>query len=187
MCKLILQTLIFQMCYQTYETNKQAIRRFLELSTLVTIILSISGCQNYSLSVNDNEIYTPPILFSDYTIDDPSLSFCIKKTIQEQGVTIAEDLEILICAEKGIISLSGIEQFPSLKTLGISNNSVTDIADLALIKQLEKVDLSNNNIISAKPLMHFQHLMTIDLRGNNQLVCIKLPASSETLMPQHCN
>ena len=50
---------------------------------------ALAGCTGYAVSLNDNPIYNPPTLFSDYQIADSALQECVQQSIEDQSVTEA--------------------------------------------------------------------------------------------------
>ena len=156
--------------------------------TIFLLITScvLNACQNYSISLNQNEIYSPPTLFSDYIVHDTGLRQCLKQNIEEQLIRSAENLYSLICGNLNITSLEGINQFPKIKNLGLANNKIKDLIQLTYFKELEHVDLSHNQLISINTLKQIESLKTVNLRGNPKLECIRLASNVSTLMPKHC-
>lgn len=158
------------------------------------ISLLMSGCKNYSVSVNDNMVYVPPSIFKDFKIADQQLFDCVQQTIYDAHITRAEDLSTLNCSNAGIKSLQGLEKFFALKELNLADNQLTDITTLGSLGRLEIVKLSGNNIKNAAPLLHLLHLKTLDIRDNSALDCKDLPqlianynkTTTEFLLPTQC-
>ena len=67
---------------------------------LITPIVSmaLTGCSHYEVLLNDNLVYTPPPLFTDYLLVDAALRGCIGQTIKDQNITEAEGLKNLNCS-----------------------------------------------------------------------------------------
>ena len=145
-------------------------RKFLKISGLVFISL-IAGCQTYSLSVNNNVVYTPAPLFKDFTIDDTHLRSCVEQTITDNKITKAEDLKQLNCSHAGINSLAGLEKFYSIEQLNLAENAIQSIAPLSNFSQLKVLILRKNNLTSAEPLLRLLALRELDISENAKLSC----------------
>lgn len=156
------------------------------LLTTLCVGLLIS-CQNHEFTVNNQVVYTPPSLFSDYRIDDPALTECVRKNIEEQRLRKAEDLTRLLCSAGAIRELSGLEVFSELEQLGLGNNHIVDIHTLATLTHLHHLNLQDNEIVDAAVLSELPALQSVNLSGNQSLDCssVKL-ASRDTTLPQHC-
>ena len=107
-------------------------------------LLALAGCENYQVTLNEREIYSPPVLFTDYQIADAGLRACIEQTIIDQSIVRAEQLTALLCTYSGIETLTGLGRFNQLKTINLSNNKLKNIKPLMFFGQLQRVDLSDN-------------------------------------------
>jgi Leucine-rich repeat (LRR) protein len=150
---------------------------------LVTSLLT-SGCKNYSVSVNENVVYTPPSIFKDYQIADAQLRDCVEQTIYDLHVTSAEDLTRLNCSNAGIKSLAGLDKFFALKELNLADNQLADISEIGKLGRLEKLVLSNNQIKNPAPLLHLLHLNQLHLDKNPSLTCKDLQQLQQNLNNQ---
>jgi len=131
----------------------------------------ITGCKNYSVSLNDNVVYTPPSLFKDFAIADSHLRACVEQTIIDNRITKAEELKQLNCSHAGIASLAGLEKFYSIEQLNISENALQSIAPLSNFSQLKVLILRKNNLTNAEPLLHMLALQELDISENAKLTC----------------
>ncbi len=131
-----------------------------------SFIIFLSGCKNYSLSVNDKTIYTPAGIFKDYQIADAALADCVTQTIIDLHITRAEDLTRLNCAQAGIKTLEGLDKFFALTQLNLSENQIQDISGLNRLGRLEILLLQKNNIHQVVPLLNMLHLRQVDLSDN---------------------
>jgi Leucine-rich repeat (LRR) protein len=136
---------------------------FLCLSALIALV---SGCKNYSFSVNDKTIYTPADIFKDYQIADAALADCVAQTILDLHITRAEDLTRLNCAHAGIKSLAGLDKFFALTDLNLSENQIQDINSLNQLGRLEILLLQKNKISQSAPLLNLLHLRQVNLSNN---------------------
>jgi len=107
-------------------------------------LLALAGCENYQVTLNEREIYSPPVLFTDYQIADAGLRACIEQTIIDQSIDRAEQLTALLCTYSGIETLTGLGRFNQLKTINLANNKLKNIKPLMFFGQLQRVDLSDN-------------------------------------------
>jgi len=107
-------------------------------------LLVLAGCENYQVTLNEREIYSPPVLFTDYQIADAGLRACIEQTIIDQSIVRAEQLTALLCTYSGIETLTGLGRFTQLKTINLANNKLKNIKPLMFFGQLQRVDLSDN-------------------------------------------
>lgn len=133
--------------------------------------LVIAGCKTYSLSVNNNVVYTPASLFKDFTIADTHLSACVEQTILDNRITKAEDLKQLNCSHAGINSLAGLEKFYAIEQLNLAENNLQTIKPITTFSKLKVLILRKNNLTSAEPLLHLLALREVDLSDNAKLGC----------------
>lgn len=131
----------------------------------------IAGCKNYSLSVNNNVVYTPPSLFKDFSIGDTHLRACVEQTILDNQITRADDLKQLNCSHAGITSLVGLEKFHALEQLNLAENALQSVAPITNFSRLKVLILRKNNLTSAEPLLHLMALREVDISDNEKLGC----------------
>ena len=135
---------------------------------LVTLVV---GCKTYSVSLNNNVVYTPPSLFKDFTIVDTHLRACVEQTIIDNHITKADDLKQLNCSHAGIRSLAGIEKFYAIEQLNLAENSLQSFAELSNFSQLGILILRKNNLTNAEPLLRMLALRELDISDNAKLAC----------------
>lgn len=111
-------------------------------ATLVAVTLT--GCGPYAFTLNEQPIYTPPPLFSDYELADRNLYNCVQQTIADRRIRDAEALTRLECTYGGIASLEGIEVFRGLRQLNLAHNQLGSTARLLQLPALERVRLTDN-------------------------------------------
>ncbi|RYY75174.1 MAG: leucine-rich repeat domain-containing protein [Gammaproteobacteria bacterium] len=131
----------------------------------------MAGCKSYSVSLNNNTIYTPLPLFNDFAIGDTHLSDCVEQTINDKKITKAEDLKQLNCSHAGISSLAGLEKFYHLEQINLSENNLQSISALKNFSKLEVLILRKNNLTSAEPLLGMLALRELDVSENVKLAC----------------
>lgn len=152
-------------------TLPRPIKSNISLGVLSLAIASLMSCKNYSLSVNDNLVYTPPSLLTQFSIADERLRTCVEQTILDKHITKAEDLKQLNCSNAGIASLVGLETFTAIEQLNLSENNLTAVAQLSHLTRLSQLSLRKNNLTSAEPLLHLLHLRVLDVSENKNLAC----------------
>lgn len=96
-------------------------------------------------------------------VTDENLVNCIN----ENGITHT-GVQTLICADKNIQSLDGIEQFSNLRVINLSQNKIKNTQPLAQLKRLYSLDVSGNNL---EVLSGFEELTALNKLNvnNNQL------------------
>jgi hypothetical protein len=145
--------------------------KFLFKLCALFIIANLVACKNYSISVNDNLVYTPPTLFTAFSITNEHLRNCIEQTINDKQITKAEDLKELNCSHAGITNLAGLEKFSAIEKLNLSENALVTVPQLINLTQLKVLILRKNNLTNAEPLLHLLHLKEVDISENKNLVC----------------
>ncbi|MGD8174652.1 leucine-rich repeat domain-containing protein [Marinimicrobium sp. ARAG 43.8] len=155
------------------------------------LLAALSGCEGYAVSVNDNPVYNPPALFTEFRLVDSALQECVQQTIEDRGVTDANQLTQLNCSSAGIESLEGISTFSALRAISLNSNALTDIEPLKTLSRLEILMLKDNDVRSAEPLLSLLRLKELDLRGNAQLACgdarqLADHSEGDIRLPAHC-
>lgn len=164
---------------------------FYRLSFIFAVGCFVAACGRYAVLVNSKTLYEPPPLFGDFSVGDDALRECIKASIVNQNLTSAEQLKKLFCPTGEIRLLGGIEVFSRIEHLGLSGNSIQNIAPLRYLPELSQVDLSNNDIIDFSPLRTLGSLRFLNVEGNLHAMCDDIGVLSanpivEVRMPQYC-
>lgn len=154
-------------------------------------LLLLSACGQYSFSVNENLVYSPPLLFADFQVEDIALQDCIKQTIKDQKITKPDLLEKLNCSSAGIRLLEGIEQFKAIKQLDLSDNSISDIQSLSSLESLHTLYLSNNQLSNITQLFSITTLKVLHINKNDAINCKELKTLTRQWQgvveqPEHC-
>jgi Leucine-rich repeat (LRR) protein len=142
------------------------------ISSLTLTMIGCSGQNNSSSaakaitpasadSASQNTINLTPI--DTLTISDYSLDLCIKNT----GRKYIEEINALICNNKDIQFLDGIEQLTELKTLHLNFNNIEDINPLVELKKLKTLYLSGNQLQNLEPLSELTELAELAIQKNN--------------------
>jgi len=169
-------------------------KRVAHIFTLFCIV-SLASCKNYSVSLNDKVVYTPPSLFTNFAINDERLRTCVEQTIIDKHITKAEELTLLNCSNAGITSLAGLEIFTAIEQLNLNENALTSISQLSNLTQLKVLTLQKNNLTNAEPLLHLLHLVSLDISENKNLNCRDLhqlvsnfhKGDLKAVLPEQCN
>lgn len=158
---------------------------------LLSATALLSACAGYAFNINDNPIYNPPSLFSDFRLEDRALDDCVQQTIEDRRVTRAADLTQLNCSSAGITSLEGLETFTGLKAISLASNELETVEELQKLTRLELVYLRDNPLRSVEPLLTLLRLKEVDLRGNEALACGDARQLADNIegtarLPKHC-
>ncbi|PCJ92129.1 MAG: hypothetical protein COA46_06220 [Porticoccaceae bacterium] len=135
------------------------------LSLSLTIFV-LTGCEGYTYTFNQQPIFSPETLFSDFNIKDTALKSCVEQAIFDQNVTKSTQLTHLNCSNAGISKLAGLEIFTGLTHLNLNGNHLTEIKPLLFLSHIQVILLGAN-----------KHLLCSDaqLLANNMSGSIKLP------------
>jgi len=158
------------------------------------VLLGISACQKYQVSLNDKVLYTPPGIFKDYQIADQQLADCVKQTIYDLHASSVEQITQLNCSNAGITSLTGLGKFYALTAVNLADNQLTSISEISKLGRLQTLILNNNPIKDISPLLHLLHLKdlqlekitTMDCTPAAQLLANLKPLGAKVILPEHC-
>ncbi len=153
--------------------------------------LLLSACSDYEVKFNNQPVYTPKPLFTDYRIADSALEDCIEETIRDGEIKDLEQLTLLVCTNAGITSLDGLGTFRHLEQLNLAHNAIIDLQILATLPQLRRLDLSYNAVQDTGPLATLAYLEKLNLKGNTALDCdqaarLQTISNATISLPQHC-
>lgn len=137
-------------------------------------LLLLTACGQYSFTLNENLIYSPPDLFSDFQLDDKALQACLQQTIQDQQITAADQIRKVNCSNAGIATLNGLEQFQAIEQLNLDNNAISDTGTLARLKSLHTLYLTNNQVSDTSPLFTIETLKVLHIDENPLINCKEL-------------
>lgn len=162
--------------------NQNTTKKRMLLAVMFVLILTNVSC-SYEVSLNQHTVYTPPQLFTDYSLADENLKKCVRSSIQEGNITSANKLTVLQCPEYNIHSLDGIQVFQQLRILDLSNNKIQYIEVLSKLIHLTQLNLSGNQLSSITALAELQNLVFLDIKNNPLSNCEEL--MNETIEKIH--
>jgi len=156
-----------------------------------SLAMLMAGCQGYSYTLNDREVFSPPRLFSEYQLADRALQDCVQQAIEDQSITEPGQLKDLNCSKAGISSLAGIATFPALVRLGLDGNALSSVAPLAALRNLELLQLRDNRLGGFEPALCGKPGRKLALAGNSTFRCEDLErlrtCGAELIdQPSHC-
>jgi hypothetical protein len=131
--------------------------------------MAASGCAGKK-KAPENKI---PAAAADYVVNLPDVNFAgavwkaIGKTSGELMRSELSGLTVLDARGKEIISLEGIEHFPAISRLYLSDNYIRDVTALTVVSTLTVLDLGHNYVYDLKPLAGLVNLTELDLAGND--------------------
>jgi Leucine-rich repeat (LRR) protein len=131
------------------------------------VLMSLGGCARYQVTLNEQPLYSPPPLYSQFEVADEALKNCLHQTIADKHITHANQLTQLVCRHAGIKSIQGLEGFDAL----------------------EELDLSHNTLRDVKPLQSFSKLRLLKINDNPDLLCDTLPQARlglQIINATHC-
>ena len=166
--------------------------RLAPIATLIGVAtLALSGCADYRFTVNERVVYNPAPLFTDFDVPDEALRSCLQQHIADGSITAAEQLTDLNCSHAGVTGLEGLQAFPLLVRLKLSNNAIEDLAPIADMIALRELYLDGNRLRNVVPLRDLPELEFIDLRANELIPCqqvefFRRQPRLQLEPPQHC-
>ncbi len=164
--------------------------RYLPSCPLFALLLTVTACSSYDVTLNDTTVYRPQRPFDQFDVADPALQACLEQVIVDQLITHADGLTQLSCSHAGIKDLDGLRAFPAITHLKLSANAIRNLLELQQLKRLQVLQLEDNDIVDPIPLRTLRRLQVLDLSGNEKLQCP--PASSfssveRVTLPSHCD
>lgn len=146
------------------------------------MLLALGGCAGspYTVSLNNNVLYSPNAAVLAGGVTDPALQACINQALALAKVTVAE-LKTLACPNTGIRSLDGITRLGALQQLELGNNAIDNLSPLQPLRNLRVLSLRNNRIRNIGPLTALPLLRFVSLEGNEQIPCAQLDGFQERL------
>tara|TARA_B100000809_G_scaffold19840_2_gene17478 strand:- start:32789 stop:34870 length:2082 start_codon:yes stop_codon:yes gene_type:complete len=114
----------------------------------------------------------PPIVeatasIADVTLADSNFQTCFDSHVSTNNWQLISEVDSLDCNSSSISSISGIEVFINLQTLGLDNNNISDISALSNLTVLNELNLTTNNISELSALSSLTALSVLQLGYNN--------------------
>lgn len=119
---------------------------------LYSTVAALFGCERYAVTLNQQPVYIPPPLYSDFKVADKALMNCLKQTIADRKVVRTEQLTSLTCRHAGVASLEGLDHFAFLQELDLSHNQLVDAQSLGLLTQLKVLRIQENAKLKCETL-----------------------------------
>lgn len=146
-------------------------------------LLLLSACSNspYTVSLNDNVLYSPNEALRNAVVADPALQGCINQVLAVSSSNDLDSIRSLACPDAGIRTLDGLQSLTALEQLELSNNAIDNLAPLQPLRNLRFVSLRNNGIRNIGPLSRLQLLRFVSLEGNEHIPCRQLDELQQRL------
>ena len=154
--------------------------------------LMLGACvRPYTVTLNNNVLYSPNPAIRDAVMQDPGLQACLDQSLARNEQTELQSITLLACPASGVETLAGIEALVNLEQLELSDNEVTNLSPLIPLKNLRVVGLRNNAVGDARPLNELPILRFLSLEGNDGIPCRQLDSFAAKLgntfgRPQAC-
>ncbi|MCE2026786.1 leucine-rich repeat domain-containing protein [Sessilibacter corallicola] len=162
-----------------------------KIFVLVVAGVLLAGCKNYQVSFNEREIYAPPQVITELSIDDSALKQCIELFIETEEIANYEDLATLTCSYAGVATLDGLNRFRKLTQINLSDNKLIDLSALQGLTELKQLSVKNNQVADIQPLFNLPKLNFLDISGNDSVRCedlnqLKRVTGMEIVFPSQC-
>lgn len=151
--------------------------KIMNFSVYTTIVfgavLLLFGCKQnpYTVTFNNNVVYSPNAAIRNKVLDDPALQACLNQVMASDTIEDPEDVTLIACPSAGITTLGGIEKLANLEQLDVSDNAISNINPLLSLKKLRVLSLRNNAVTNAGSLVSMPLLRFISLSGNTRVSC----------------
>lgn len=156
------------------------------------VVITLSACAGYDISLNDRLIYTPKELFTEFSLTDAALHDCVRQTVEYQKASSASQLTTLNCSGAGITTLAGLHTFSQITHLKLSTNKISSLEQLASLTKLQVLHIDENQLEDISALSLLPALKSVGLKKNPALDCsavLSLQALRPILkisFPEHC-
>ncbi|TQV80167.1 hypothetical protein FKG94_10905 [Exilibacterium tricleocarpae] len=130
----------------------------LQHRTLTDTLTRILGCTVLFAACNAQAGARAPLP----QFPDPQLQACFQEQVVAQGWQWAEDVDQLICPDRGIAAAFGLDQLPNLVKLDLSDNPLADLGSLAGLEHtLREVILSGATLSNLYELERLHRLVRL--------------------------
>lgn len=143
----------------------------------------LTACKQnpYTVTFNNNVVYSPNAAVRDKVLDDPALQACLNQVMAGSAIENPEEVTLIACPAAGVTTLRGIEQLPNLEQLDLSDNAITHVGPLLSLKKLRVLSLRNNAVSSVAALASMPLLRFVSLSGNTRISCRDVEALENKL------
>ena len=143
----------------------------------------LAGCENnpYTITLNNNVLYSPTERVQTTHVEDANLQGCINQYFLRNNHEDAEKITILACPSAGIETLAGIRNLPNLEQVDFSDNRITDVSALNALDNLRVLSIRNNDIRNTNPLLDMPLLRFVAMQGNDNIPCRQLDRLAEKI------
>ncbi|MCG8314278.1 MAG: hypothetical protein MI976_13805 [Pseudomonadales bacterium] len=107
-------------------------------------------------------VYVGPSINYDLFVD-PQFRACVEST----GFTHIQQFSALVCQDRGITSILGIEQLTDLQIVTLDLNSIEDLSPLAPLSNVHTLSLTNNELDDLSTLPYMESLTNLVLFNNH--------------------
>ena len=158
-------------------------RRWLPRLLLSTLLPALAACGSgpYTVSLNNNVLWSPSPSQRAGGVADPALQACINQLLAQDEQASLDTLRSLACPDAGIRSLDGLQALEALEQLELSNNAIDNLAPLQPLRKVQVLSLRNNAIRNTGPLSGLQLLRFVSLEGNTGIPCRQLDELQQRL------
>ncbi len=125
--------------------NTSQVKSLFQIMLFVTVMF-LGGCK-----------------ISDIEFSDANLAACVAETALEESWVYKTQFVSLSCSNRSIVSLDGIEELSSIRTLILRNNGITDVEPLSDLNKVSVLNLSTNPLTDLTPLNNMTGLKVMDL------------------------
>lgn len=161
------------------------------LTPLLCCLLTACNIRPYTITFNDNVVYTPNEALRNAVVQDSGLQGCLNEVLARNEQSDPTTVTALACPGAGVQTLAGINALINLEQLELSDNRITDLSPLLSLKKLRVLNLRNNAVGDVRPLDTLPLLRFLSLEGNERIPCRQLDGLEEKLgntfgRPQAC-
>lgn len=121
------------------------------------------------LYLNSFSVSAAPLQPGVPILADLQFQACLDEAIQANGWTQTEEVMELVCPNRNIEILEGIQFFINLAKLDLRGNQVFIPSPLEQLQQLKILDLSDNKLFDVYLLQMLHQLTQLNLSGNKKL------------------
>lgn len=107
----------------------------------MTIIKCIRACSLFCFLL----VLLPSVKATEFQLADKNLQACVYSLAKKHKWENAADVDNIVCHNKGIESLKGIEQFTNVQKLSFHKNDITEVK-LSNLAKLRELNLARNRL-----------------------------------------